>query len=443
MIVASIESTGDLTALLRTKLRAGARFAWLFGDTVGDATLLRCTLAGGGAFEHYAAAVTGPVESLAREFPGAAWHERDAREMYGIEFTGGNEIRRRNRASEVSTILYGPVRSGIVESACWAIDTAGEDFLHVEPSMSYKRRDLEQRCAAADIETMPLVAEHVSGATAVSHATALSIACEEALGVTISANAAAARAALLELERIHQHLDALAKLAEDGSLSVGSSQMFVVKERMHRFLAQVTGSRFARATVCVGGVRFDVLARLRDAVRAELASIEAQARETLALYFSTPSLTDRLVRTGMLSPGLIREYAAVGPVARGSGVPCDVRGHDEVLETGCDALARAWVRKNEIEQSFALVRSYVAGDAAGPFRVDVPMRSGTGFCALESPQGELLYFVRFEPGATRVALRSASYQNWPVFVPSLQGNIFTDFSFIEHSFGLVQSEVDR
>jgi Ni,Fe-hydrogenase III large subunit len=73
-----------------------------------------------------------------------------------------------------------------------------------------------------------------------------------------------------------------------------------------------------------------------------------------------------------------------------------------------------------------------------------PSRHGSGLARVESPQGELLYFVRVLAGSiTRVAIRSASYANWPLFVPSLPGNIFTDFSFIEHSFGAIQAEVDR
>ena len=100
-------------------------------------------------------------------------------------------------------------------------------------------------------------------------------------------------------------------------------------------------------------------------------------------------------------------------------------------------------KRAEILQSFRLIRHTLDAAPKGAYRVDTPVQNGAAYARVESPQGELLYFVRFDGGIARVAIRSASYQNWPLFVPSLPGNIFTDFSFIEHSFGPLQAEVDR
>jgi formate hydrogenlyase subunit 5 len=457
----AVDTTDRVLPEVRARLREGARFAWLFGDRERERLILRYVLHGEGGLECFAAVAMPTMATITDDAPGARWHEREVCDRFGVRFDGLPEREpftvpgdsaslRRHREPEVSAVLYGPVRSGIYESALWLVETAGEDFLHVEPSMFYKHRHLEERFTGADVDAAALIAEHVSGATAASHACAFASACENAFGIGISERAHVARTILLEFERIHQHLDVLAKLADDGSLSVGSAQMFAAKERVHRLLARATGSRFSRAVVCVGGTRFDVVGRLEAACESELDPLEREVDELLELYFNTPSLLDRLVGTGYASALLLRSLASVGPLARGSGISCDARLETaasadmiEASETAGDALARASVRRAEIRGSFHLIRRALSSRPEGDHRGNLSGPAGTGMSRIESPQGELLYYVRFDDGLARVAIRSASYQNWAPFAASLHNNIFTDFAFIEHSFGLLQAEVDR
>ena len=107
-------------------------------------------------------------------------------------------------------------------------------------------------------------------------------------------------------------------------------------------------------------------------------------------------------------------------------------------------MARSRVRRTEIRESFRLIRNALDAEPGGSHRSELPeVGAASAIGRVESPQGELVYFVRLDGGLRRVAIRSASYANWPLFVPALPGNIFTDFSFIEHSFGLIQAETDR
>lgn len=464
MIPAAFDTADAVERLVRARIEEGARFAWLFGETLERASLLHYAIVSDGALEHYAGVVEGSVPSLGDITAAARWHEREAHDCFGIEFGAlapeapilpppDPGTLRRSTASEVSTVVYGPVRSGVVESAAWIVETAGEDFIFVTPSMYYKRRNLEAAFGGMDLNAAPLLAEHASGATAASHATAFCRAAERALHAHVPPRAWAARAVMVEFERIHQHLDSLAKLADDGSLSVGSAQTFAAKERVHRLLAEATGSRFSRGTTSIGGTRFDVFGALQSVCARLLNGVERETMAILDILFSTQSLLDRLIGAGRLSTATVKRYGGVGPTARGSGVSCDARvaeplftaiTADECLETGGDALARALVRREEIVQSFRLIRNALDAAPSGEVAEHARVQNGSGIGRVESPQGELLYFVRFDGGRlAHVAIRSASYQNWPLFPPSLPGNIFTDFSFIEHSLGLIQSEVDR
>jgi len=447
------------------RIDGGGRLAWIFADRVEPDIVLHYVFEDETGLHDEWGVVYDSVRAISGHLPSADWYEREISERFGVRFEGLAERRplmrvgpagelRRIESPEVSTVLYGPVRSGIVESARWIVETAGEDFIAVCPSMFFKHRGLEERFVDTPVELAPFVAEHVSGTTASSHAAAFARAAERAMGIEVPDRAHATRAVLVELERIHQHLDSLAKLAEDGSLSVGSAQVFAAKERVHRLLCDATGNRFARGVICVGGTRFDALGRLRETCARDLDVVERHARTAVARLIETQSFMDRLIGTGRLSREQVTQHGGVGPVARGSGVACDVRAKDgylytplageEALERNGDAVSRALVRVAEIQRSFQLVRNALDGNPGGPYSTPPTVCNGAAIARVESPQGELLYFVRVAAGRiARVAIRSASYANWPLFVPSLPGNIFTDFSFIEHSFGPSQSEVDR
>ncbi|MGD0473895.1 MAG: NADH-quinone oxidoreductase subunit C [Candidatus Velthaea sp.] len=451
---------------VRAAIAAGARFVAAFYDEEGGVRQIRYVLAGKTGLSQTIGVVSDdPVPALAADIPAADWAEREIRDRFGVEFVGIPEGRRllppgdpgsyrRSVASEVSTVLYGPVRSGIVESARWVIETAGEDFIAVYPSMFFKHRGLEHLFTTVDLQRATYVAEHVSGATAASHAICFALAVERALGIHLAAADRAARLVLIEFERIHQHLDALAKLADDGSLAVGAAQTFAAKERVHRLLGEATGNRFARGAIRIGGVYGDLLTALRDVCGRHLDEVEHEATSVLDGLFGTQSLLDRLIGTGKLSRELAMQFGSVGPVARGSGASTDVRmtadvlfsigEGDEALEEDGDAFARARIRASEIRRSFFIVRDALGADVSTAAPSYAAQQNGSGLARVESPQGELVYFVRVVDGRlARVAIRSASFANWPLFVHTLPGNIFTDFSFIEHSFGLIQAETDR
>jgi len=452
------------------RVTEGARFVWLFCEAGYTDRMLHYVTDLDGKLEFARGVVpeSGEVASIAGVVPAARWYEQEVHNRFAVRFNGSTdhppiikspeqdaEKLRRALGDEVSTVLYGPVRSGIVESACWIIETAGEDFVAVHPSMFFKHRGLEKRFEGATLELAPFIAEHISGVTPSSHATAFCRAVETVCGIDVPPRARAARTILVELERVHQHLDSLAKLADDGSLSIGSAQTFAAKERVHRLLSEATGHRFGRGSICVGGMRSDIFGALRTAAERELDIVEREALSVLRGLFGTQSLLDRLIGTGRLSRETVQAYGGVGPVARGSGVVNDARLTDgwlyapldapAAIDLNGDAMARARVREAEIRQSFRLVREALDGSPTGKSCVDQERIQGKGraHTRVESPQGELLYFVHYDEALVRVAVRSASFANWPLFVPSLPGNIFTDFSFIEHSFGLVQSETDR
>ena len=183
--------------------------------------------------------------------------------------------------------------------------------------------------------------------------------------------------------------------------------------------------------------------------------IDHAAREDLRLLMATPSFVDRLRGTGVLPPELARQYAAIGPVGRGSGQMEDARfarpyasyqrlGHQPLdSRVEGDALARQRVRIDEIAVAFHLIRQAIdrldlltRAEPAWAVPLDSKL-SGEAIGWAEAPQGEVLYLVVMEEGRlTRVKPRSASFHNLGVFHAAFPKDILTDFAFIEASFGL-------
>jgi Ni,Fe-hydrogenase III large subunit len=116
-------------------------------------------------------------------------------------------------------------------------------------------------------------------------------------------------------------------------------------------------------------------------------------------------------------------------------------GHEPVAPYNeGDALARQHVRLEEIWGAFHLIRQALDDldeQGPGPWRAEVPTLDGRGLGWVEAPQGELLYIVEVEGGRlSRVKPRSASFHNLALLPMAFRGDIFTDFAFIEASFGL-------
>jgi formate hydrogenlyase subunit 5 len=422
----------------------------------------------------------GSYEALTPRVPAAHWHEREIHDLHGIEPVGHPRLepllRRPNgerlpeRAGEtehrghrrlggpgVFVIPYGPVRSGVFETAEYLVQTSGEDVAYCAQRLFFKRRGAERRICEVPLELAVLVAERVSGTSSVAHALAFSQALEALAGVEAPPRARAIRSALAELERAHNHLEVLARECEDASLSVGQAQFSALKERLHRLAAEATGSRYLRGAVVPGGVAIDLDAALAARLREELGLWEADLRSALRLLMETDSFLDRLIGAGPLSRADARDFGCVGPVARGSGLAIDARrelpyaAYPE-LEVGSpvgedgDAMARVEVRIEEIGSSLLLLDRLLGGLPAGELTCGLPpLRGREAVGVAESARGETVYHLR-AAGPDRLELchvRAASFANFGIFNRLFEGQVLTDFAFIEHSLGLSPAGCDR
>ncbi|MGH8988552.1 MAG: NADH-quinone oxidoreductase subunit C [Acidimicrobiales bacterium] len=471
----------------------GGRFAGLVATARGDgSTVLRALVAVAGRLE-VDESLLGPGETrypaLTPLVPAAAWYEREIHDVFGLQPEGHPRLdplvlplpegAQRPRPGApgapgrleldtaplpghvsgegVFTIPYGPVRSGVFETIEYLVETTGEEIPHLRTRVYQKHRGLDRRFGdlgergEIGAEDVVLLAERVEGTCSVAHALACCQALESAAEVEPPRPAALVRVVHAELERVAVHLDSIVRHTEGAGQAVAYARISRHKEEVLRLRARLCGHRFGRGVVVPGGVAGG-LQMGAGAARAQVDRLQSAIDGDTRVLMETASFLDRLRGTGPLPAELAVAEGALGPVGRGSGAPSDVRAErpygayrhlDFEAVAGIDqgdALARQHVRVAEIRQAFDLVRQALGqldGSTPAPWRGEVLPSDGVVVSSVEAPQGELVYLMELEGGRIRrVKPRCASFHNLPLFARAFQGDIFTDFVFIEASFGL-------
>src|SRR6185295_19882572 len=92
--------------------------------------------------------------------------------------------------------------------------------------------------------------------------------------ITVPARARSLRVVLLELERMYNHTADIGALATDVAFTVPASRAQILREGLLRLQDQLFGTRLLKGTIGVGGVKRDLTAQGRDALRAHLRAFE-------------------------------------------------------------------------------------------------------------------------------------------------------------------------
>ncbi len=467
MTVPDTERTQSVSALWEQVVKhraAGGRLADLFGTARADGLLLTAQLAGPDGISTLDALVPSGQASYPALTPlvgSAFWYEREIHDLFGVIPDGHPRLEPLVRAADpgvlprhaigpgLFTIPHGPVRSGVVESIEYLVETPGEDIPHLNMRLFYKHRGIGTRFAGMVPGDGVLLAERTEGIASVAHAIAYCQAVEALAGADVPWRAALIRTMHAELERLACHLDVIVRLADAAGLAVATARFGWHKELVLRLTGGLCGSRFGRGVVVPGGV---VAAPLLGpaALLAAVGELDRRVSDDVRLLMGTASFLDRLRRTGPLPADRAAEHGALGPLGRASGCTDDARtarpyaayaalGETVSSREAGDALARLEVRVDEIADSWHLLRQVAdeLDEASGPLRAACAPTVGRAVGWAEAPQGEVLYDVRIEDGVIiRCRGRSASFHNLVLMHEVFAGDILTDFPFIEASFGL-------
>jgi formate hydrogenlyase subunit 5 len=454
---------------LCSRVKAGDRFAGLSGSQPeGGPLVLSAYLATAGGIDTLETLLppgAAGYPALTPRLGAAFWYERVIHDRFGVVPEGHprlaplirpgppeeHALPRHVAGYGVFTIPHGPVRSGVMESIEYLVETPGEAIPHLNMRVFYKHRGMADRFAGTTPADGVLLAERAEGIASVAHALAFCHAIETIAGCQPPPAACLVRVLHAELERIANHLDVAVRLADAAGLAVATARFALHKERVQRLVSALCGSRFGRGVVMPGGV--GALPLLPPAqILAEAGKLRKAVTADADALMGTSSFLDRLRGTGPLTLARARQHGALGPIGKASGYADDARlarrydGYRSLAlpqapaHAAGDALARLRVRWEEVDQAFGLIQQaadHLAERAGDPARLPCEPDRGRAAGWAEAPQGEVIYDVELADGRiARSQPRSASFHNLVLMHEVFTGDILTDFPFIEASFGL-------
>jgi Ni,Fe-hydrogenase III large subunit len=219
-------------------------------------------------------------------------------------------------------------------------------------------------------------------------------------------------------------------------------QTWRMREPVMWLMERITGNRKSYGMNLVGGVRRDIPAGDHPEILRVIGRIEKEWLAIIDAVLEDTPLLMRLSRVGTLSTLDARELGSVGPTARGSNRPIDVRidhpyaAYDRIPVHGvwkdsCDAAGRTLVRLEETLESIRQVKQLLAEMPDGPIMhaFDGPLPPGReGISAVEAPRGEVMHYVMTGDDARpyRWRVRAPTYANLQALAASLQGMSIAD-----------------
>ncbi len=359
------------------------------------------------------------------------------------------------------TIPIGPYHPALEEPCKIELHCEGETVRDAQLHVGFAFRGVEWLAERRNyIQDIALV-ERVCGICSNVHASTFCTAVETLAGIEVPERAQYIRTIMAELERLHSHILWAGVAAEVMGFQTLFMTCFALRERVMDCLESISGNRVNYAMQCIGGVNRDIAdpPGVLDAVR----DIERQMSRTLIPTF----MSDRTVRARCAGVGVLTHedavtWGAVGPTARASGVPQDIRkaapyaayshlDFEVPVQTGGDVLARVVVRALEILQSCRIVEQAIEGMPAGPLTpggrgpeiVRVP--EGEAVARAEAPRGEIFYYVASNGTdiPARVKVRTPSYLNLPAVRLMVLGAGLADVPLIQASIDPCFSCTDR
>jgi len=445
---------------------AGARFLGLWTDaggrvilaTANDATTTLTRVAPAG----------GVVPSIVDVIPAAAWDEREAHDLAGVEFDGHSPLRalvshppaRADWITPVAgdgvhEVAVGPIHAGVIESGHFRFHVVGEQILHLDLRLFYKHRGLERAAIGADPPAALRIAQRACAACAVTNTVTVAQAIEMAHGALPDDRLRRTRTLLLELERLYNHVNDIGVLCAGIGFAAGSMAFATLKERAQCINAELTGHRFLFGSIALGASTLAIDAAAARRLRTRVADIGADAERFWRELWANRSARARLVGAGLLRPADAARLGACGPAGRASGVADDARQASPGLwypgfvparapDPSGDVAARAAIRLTEIAACVAIIGELLS-DPITPGRTVAAHPGGhIGIGVVESPRGRTLAAVELGRGAVvRMHLRTGSYANWPSLATAATGAILPDFPLINKSFELCYACADR
>lgn len=357
-----------------------------------------------------------------------------------------------------TTIQFGPQHPVWVEPIRLKLTMDDEIVKDAELEAGYVHKGLEKKFEW-DYNKGAYLSERVCAICTQHHSTCYCLAVERTMNLEIPRRAAIIRTIMLELERLHSHLLAIGLALE----SIGFENLFMLCFRNREMVLDVfertTGNRVLHGINIVGGVIRNIGPEMAKEVGDFCDAMEKKCHDLEDMIAKSYTIGQRMKGVGVMSQKLAEDLCVVGPVARGSNVPYDVRSAapyvlykelsiKPIVEKDGDCWARTMVRVRELYQSIDIIRDclpLLEGTPDEIFAKSKVLPDGENFARVEAPRGELFYYAKGKRSKEldRLKIRTSTYANAVGIVPLVKGSHLADVGLITITFDPCIGCLDR
>jgi len=280
---------------------------------------------------------------------------------------------------------------------------------------------------------------------------------EDVCHIDVPARGRSLRVALLELERIADHMLAHATTLDILGCPAAASRVWSDRELVMDTAQAVTGQRLVQDAIIIGGVAHDAHEDWADRLLLTARTVQAAVRQ----YVHEAEALAPMVRLEGLAPVNLEDmsgWGLTGPLLRSAGVPRDARADGrcpayadlqvpvQTREDG-DALARSELRLLETASSARTLAQVARSMPGGRSRAWMPdlVPKGSGLGVVEAPGGEVLCAVVSDGTARprRVRLRSPDTAHAAALADLVLGCLVEDVPLAVASLDICVGGCDR
>jgi NADH-quinone oxidoreductase subunit D len=336
----------------------------------------------------------------------------------------------------------------------------GETVKKVEPHLGYIHRSIEKMCESLTYRQfiyvtsrMDYLSSHIN-----NHGCALTV--EKGLQIEVPQRAQYIRVILDELTRLASHQLWWGAMAMDVGAITPFFHAFREREMINDIMEQTCGARLTMNYMVPGGVMFDLHPEFISKTKEFIAFFRSKIHEYDEMVTGNAIFQQRMMKVGYISKADAISFGCTGPVARASGVNCDIRklnpydvygqvNFTEPLETMGDCFGRYLVRMEEMKQSLAIIDQLIDNIPEGDFQAKtkavLKLPKGEFYSKVETARGEFGVYIISEGGTTpyRIKFRSPGFSNLSALDHMTKGGKIGDLVAIMGSLDLVIPDIDR
>jgi len=336
----------------------------------------------------------------------------------------------------------------------------GEQILDIEPHLGYIHRGIEKMSESLGYKQFIYLTSRMDYLSAHMNNQACSLIVEKGLQLEVPARAKAIRLLMCELQRLASHQLWWGSAGLDMGAVSPFFFAFREREQILEIFEETCGTRLTMNYITPGGVMNDLHPSFVKTVKTLIKQFKVNIHEYDKLLTGNIIFQKRTQNVGVLSKELAISLGASGPVARASGVSCDVRklhpydGYEKldfkeiVMDKG-DSYTRYLVRIEEMKQSMHIIDQLIdnipEGDFTAKMKPIIKLPAGEYFRRVETARGELAVYVVSDGNKTpfRMKFRTPNFSNLFVINSLASGHKIADLIAISGSLDLVIPDIDR